>query len=291
MFIYVVVVALASLPTFGRAQEGFLPQKEIFKRMDVKLKGRLRHLTVESIRFAESKDIAVLERSGKYPNWMTNLSVWGVSSSKKIKELESLQLPTDAVYYGFVSATSNVSAMLVLVCTDRVEVIPWREGHWMRERKLTHALTTIFSQAAVGDVDPIQVTFQSELDVPEILLPTLAGIQRYQILKDKLKLVATYAAPIRSFYNTFVNSEPFALPFWVRGSIWYPKSIFGSLTGSDKQIFWPWMDEVNYANSKGDAFLHRVSFNQLTEFERDDNRTMSSWTLKISTVMGEPIFL
>ncbi len=236
---------------------------EPFKTFEVKLNGRLRHLELVSV-FAEGDAVVALERVGTYPNWSSHLSIWRVKS-EPYRDAE-IPLPLDAIFYGF--AQREGEPLLILVRASQLEI--WTRGKegWALDPKRHSKMDFSFVTPEAGDVtffSPV-IAGESGKKELELLVPSFRGITRWNVTADKLQKKDDLLISPHTYYHSGDHKRPLELPFWVRGTMWLPEAIVGSLDPKGPPLlFFPWMDEVTIFPSG-----HTHYFRRFTEEERDD---------------------
>ena len=266
-------------PLGSTASSDFLgTDTPIFKRQDLRLEGRLRHLTLEDV-FPKvcGLEIVILEREGKYPKWKTRITVWDTCGKRqKLQARASIQLPADTLFYGFLPSSSEKEpAVLVLLRPSHVEVWKAQKGKWsLPSIKFRAPASSPFPVAQPGNVNPFPYLLPSGGlggSADSFWLPHRDGIEAFLLTKTGLRSHTLYKAPVRAYYRTSVANQAFDLPFWVRGSLWYPQAHFGRLKQEgDPLLFFPWMDELTMLPLTKGATPRTHFFERLSEKERDD---------------------
>ncbi|MFH1016740.1 MAG: VCBS repeat-containing protein [Pseudomonadota bacterium] len=263
--------------------QGTAPSKgnsySIFTRQEIQLDGRLRHLTLERLGPSPAKSIVAVERSGSYPEWKVSLTLWSAEASTgKIKKDGAVSLPPDAVFYGFARPTGAERSSLILVRKESVEAWKPTGGAFETDPRFQDRAASFFSTSPKGEVIPYEPAIEGLKNEGSLIAaPTAGGLSVYSLGGDGLKKIATYPAPLHGFYQSGLDSLPFDLSFWVRGSIWYPKNVLGRFSHAEADdLLWPWMDEVTAApfEKEGKGGESRtIQFHQLSEEERDDGKS------------------
>lgn len=260
-------LTLGFLSPFAQAQNAFLQDEGIFDRRDLKISGRLRQLTLEEVLPQKGKEIVILERRGKYPNWKLWLTVWHAS-----QRLGEIELPADTLFYSFIPRKGSVLSWLFLVRPETVELWPGQveknRALWKMDARFVAPSEFSVPVSQVGNAHP----FDPMVSKDQLLVPTIKGHRLFQFAPDGLVAGETFVVLPKAFHRTSTEQPPFSIPFSTRSSLWHTQFFLGSLTGSTPpdQLFFPWMDELKIASFSDPKKVVRHDFAQLTEEERDD---------------------
>lgn len=262
-FWILLLFTLFALP--GYAQE-FFNKPSIFTRFDLALEGRLRQLTLEDVFPAPGKEIVVLERSGSYPGWQIALSIWGLDSKKRrFQKHFKIQLPQNTVFYRFIKNPEKETSDLLLVLPESTQLWSFARKKWSISSRLK--ISQGFGVSQPGHAAPLPISVGKE-NAREFIVPQREGLLRLRVENKKLLRVGTYPILPRGYFRSSTETLPFELPFWVRGSFWYPRIVFGTI--GESVLLSPWMDEVDVIPLSNPKAKNRIHFHELSEQERDD---------------------
>lgn len=250
------------------AQDSFFTKRSPFERTDLTLSGRLRHLTLENLSGEAGREIVLIEREGNYPEWRHFLEVVSVGKTGKPERGGRTLLPSDVLFYCFAVLPEGGRTALILLRPTVIEA--WFQGEKGFEKSPAHhaSVDPVFHFPEKSGPTP----FECSSGGAEISIPSHGGIAIYRLQAKALILNRTIPLVPTAFYRSGVEIQPLDLPFWVRGSVWFPKGVEGSLMGAkERDIFYPWMDEV-FMLRAGSSTLDSIYFKQLTDAERDDEQ-------------------
>src|SRR5262249_14326232 len=158
-------------------------------------------------------------REGMYPDWRCTLSVW-----EHLKLVATLAMPSDALFYGFLPDGAD----LVLLRSGRLEIWRFGDGTWTVDPNRSMDLHATFTTAEVGDVTRFRPWVRLSSQEIILLVPSDGAIHGLEVKGTHLQKKYLFSVGPRSFYHSGSESRPLELPFWVRGSLWYPAANLGA---------------------------------------------------------------
>ncbi|MCB0308647.1 MAG: VCBS repeat-containing protein [Bdellovibrionales bacterium] len=245
-------------------------EPSIFKRQDISVTGALRELSLEKVIPGGGDELVVLERTGKYPHWQVDLSIYRFSDNR-VKPLKKLSIPADTLFYGFISNTSKNQSALVLVRPKELEVLFSKDSTWNDVKNVKIPLSSGFEVNQDGLARPID--YQFENGGATFFVPVRTGIDVFKLSDSMVTFDGHYQIPPMAYYLSSSESMALDIPFWVRASFWFPSPVRGMLKNSNHVLLFPWMDEVFIQPIAYKEKSKRFVFQRLSEDEREDGQT------------------
>lgn len=254
--------------TSAFAQDVLDEKRPIFARQDVPLGARLRELTLFDAIPGGGKEIVVLERLGNYPDWTTRLAVFSTANRKALPAF-TVPMPTDGIFYSFVQSPQGAVALAILRPRSVEFRFPDAAGSWEHPTVRSHRLERGYEVSQPGAPQPAEFAIQAK--DARIYVPTVDGVVAFEWSGRELREGARTALRPKAYYFSSTESQPLELPFWVRGTLWYPRMLPGSLDGAQRALLLPWMDEVEILGADGKSRM--VYFKRISDAEREDGQS------------------
>ncbi len=258
------------IPLSATGQNAFMPKAEIFDRLDVSLKGRLRHLMLFDFFEGGGQELLLIERRGSYPEWKNVLSLWALDSSeKKFHSKSETPFPDDVLFFAPIPLRLISTPSFLLIRKSHLEVWSWEGKGFEPQEKRKVVFPFPFASVPDGNVTPLELLIHSR----GFFAPSPEGVIFLKIEPNGLLQSKVFSIPPKGFSKSSVNGRPFDLPFMARTSFWYLQLIGGHPKDPGAPVFFaPWMDEVIRFSGVSNA-SERIFLRQLSEEERDDGRS------------------